>query len=1009
MSRIFRSCCPEHGSVMGNASECLKPGKRGRGLRTLLLLAALPGLLCTGGGCTRRFFRTRADKEVDALLAEKDKYPDWKIEDYHVYPDPRSRNADWTNPDRPPMPPDDLASYNLAPRPQRPGHNGVQYIEGTGYLDLMAEWDKENRARLAAERSNEPFGESAGDPVGQAGEDKTPAQRTREIETEIDRELAIPVAADRALPLPPDIQRCKPYLLTLEQTVELGFLCSREFQTVRENLYLTALPVTAERFSFVAQPYLADQLIRERAGSQTPGGPTNAWINNSALGFTKLFSTGALLLANFANQTVYNLGMNPGPTSVSTVSLDFVQPFLRGGGRAVNLEPLTQAERNLVYAVRDFFRRRQEYFVFFAAGQPTFIPGVSAGVVAIQAPTVGTPGAFVPGAPALATGVGLIGLGGFNAAGGNAAVVQAAAGVGGLLRPTGAPFPTPQGFLSTIGEKANLVNTYKNIQALDRFLTLFRVYLEGGLVNQVQVNQIEQTLLRSRENVLTSQANYRISLDQLKQQLGIPMTVPIDLDTARLDPVIEITRRYEDVTAAYESATNRSLSYGRPGEVRQLRQRLRDLLTESAIVRGTRFQKLFPERWAAVTGLSNDALSARIKDLLEQRRRLLDRKAKLQDQPLPEADQRRLAELEFEIDLGIFERDLRAYEREPWRDLKEPLAQQARQAQLFRFVQRGFVQMLDEAYRERLDKIRESWPDLPPLCVNGVDVLRADEDEALAAVTRAGLTSRVDLMNQRAQVVDAWRKIRVTANALLGTFTVDYHLDSSTPAGQARPFDFAGSRTRHQLIFNASPPLVRIVERNNYRSALIAYQQARRALMINEDQVVFEARFQLRNLRALANNYQRIQRRNVELAYTQVDQALQAFSQPQAPPGADLPGLVGPTAPRPQLQDPAALTQQLLNAQNSLLGAQNDLYSTWIGYLTTRMNFYRDLGLMPLDSRGVWIDAIASCDCDPTGQPASDQPREQQPAPRTDGQRPEQLLRPRPVAPPPGPEMGDGQ
>jgi hypothetical protein len=175
--------------------------------------------------------------------------------------------------------------------------------------------------------------------------------------------------------------------------------------------------------------------------------------------------------------------------------------------------------------------------------------------------------------------------------------------------------------------------------------------------------------------------------------------------------------------------------------------------------------------------------------------------------------------------------------------------------------------------------------------------------------------------------------------------------------------------------------------------------------MINEDQVVFEARFQLRNLRALANNYQNIQRTNIELAYVQVDQALQQFAQPLAPTGSDLPGFVGPTAPRPQAQDPAALTTQLLTAQNSLLSAQNSLYSTWIGYLTTRMNFYRDLGVMPLDSRGVWIDASASCDCNSPDQ-STEQPGRQRPAP--DGERPERLPEPRPVAPPERPAAGQG-
>src|SRR5262249_9145424 len=91
------------------------------------------------------------------ILAEKDVYPAWQIEQYYVYPDPRSRFADPTNPDRPPMPPDDPAAYDLSPRPQHPPKAGVQYIEGTGYLDLLAMWDNENRkeAEEAREKAKE--------------------------------------------------------------------------------------------------------------------------------------------------------------------------------------------------------------------------------------------------------------------------------------------------------------------------------------------------------------------------------------------------------------------------------------------------------------------------------------------------------------------------------------------------------------------------------------------------------------------------------------------------------------------------------------------------------------------------------------------------------------------------------------------------------------------------------------------------------------------------------------
>ena len=105
----------------------------------------------SSGGCTRNFFRKQADEEVSEVLAQKDKYPDWAIENWHVYPDPRARFADTDNPDFPPKPPDDPASYAMAPNPQKPGKAGVARSEGTGYLDLIAKWDKENRERRAKE------------------------------------------------------------------------------------------------------------------------------------------------------------------------------------------------------------------------------------------------------------------------------------------------------------------------------------------------------------------------------------------------------------------------------------------------------------------------------------------------------------------------------------------------------------------------------------------------------------------------------------------------------------------------------------------------------------------------------------------------------------------------------------------------------------------------------------------------------------------------------------------
>jgi hypothetical protein len=60
----------------------------------------------------------------------------------------------------------------------------------------------------------------------------------------------------------------------------------------------------------------------------------------------------------------------------------------------------------------------------------------------------------------------------------------------------------------------------------------------------------------------------------------------------------------------------------------------------------------------------------------------------------------------------------------------------------------------------------------------------------------------------------------------------------------------------------------------------------------------------------------------------------------------------------------------------------------WINYLNARLQLYRDLELMPLDARGVWIDEIRDCDCGLTGEkPAAPAGDKQQP-PAGDKQQP---------------------
>src|SRR3712207_483850 len=144
---------------MEDAGFLDKLGGGGRALRRGVGLVLVLAVLAAEGGCTRRFYRLRADREVADVLAGKDHDPRWKVEAFHVYPDPRARFADPANPDRPPMPPDDPAAKALSPNPQRPGKAGVGVFEGDAYLKYLAAWDAENRG--AAPKDAPPGPEAA--------------------------------------------------------------------------------------------------------------------------------------------------------------------------------------------------------------------------------------------------------------------------------------------------------------------------------------------------------------------------------------------------------------------------------------------------------------------------------------------------------------------------------------------------------------------------------------------------------------------------------------------------------------------------------------------------------------------------------------------------------------------------------------------------------------------------------------------------------------------------------
>lgn len=889
-------------------------------------------LLCLASeiGCTSRFFRKAADQDVEGLLNEKNRFAPWAIEQYYVYPDERARFADPTDPDNPPRPPDDYAAWVLSPDPQPPGKAGVQRIEGTGYLAMLRHWDILNRCELAARqeqkarqdkqkprqgRENSPakLGDAGNDPPVKKDDPDTLPPPTRIDAGEAERYAS---RADDTLGGIPS------YRLKLEQASELALFNSREFHTRREDLYLTALPVSLERFAFATQFFAASETIREVVGSRTVNGPGNRWRQNSRVGLNKIFPTGASALFRLANQLVINLTGNvPRTVAVSNLTLEVAQPLLQGGGFAVTLEPLTQVERNLLYSIRDFARFRKLFYAYIAAGgnlaNVAFFGGVTVGVGARTAVTTNLVGQIAPA----------------------------------------------EGYWPVVLRAGVLRNERENVLALEEFLRQFIAFKGGGEISDLQVGQVEQQLLSSRALVLQREVELRDALDRFKLQLGLPTDTPLELDESILDPMVQQIARYRPVfdeletarkLAAGDDVRNDPQKLAERQDPAKLRDRLRDLFLNSAIVQGTRFREQIAPRWQRWEKATPDQLNRLLKDYAAEQLRIQERKNLREQRGEPDdpKDAQRLDEIEFEVQLGRFELLLRRYEQRSWEKIPDiGAARQRERETLFYDTVNAFSIVLSEARNERLDRIRQSWPQLPRLCLNGRDLLTVDLDEGLALVSQVALTNRFDLMNARAQLVDAWRQIRVRANDLMGVLDIRYTEQSTTPPNGSNPWAFSGSRTTRQLSLNAELPLVRRLERNNYRATLIAYQRQRRNLQASEDAILNDVRATLRQLRVLAENY-KIQQRALELAYLQVDNSAEVFNQPPIPGGA---GNAAANA--------AALTNQLLGAQRSLPAAQNALYSIWINYQITRLFLYRDLELLNLDNRGVWIDDVATTQC----------------------------------------------
>jgi outer membrane protein TolC len=173
-----------------------------------------------------------------------------------------------------------------------------------------------------------------------------------------------------------DRERSQVRRLTLDGALDLAAQ-SRRYQTEKERLYLTALTLTGERYQFTPQffagtegQYLHGYTVESRTvgfEQRSEVRSVNTATLHSSMGLSQFFATGGRLSAALANDVLRYYTGKPRQEIISLVTVNFTQPLLRGfGHNNPAVEALTQAERNVIYAIRSYGHFQNQFAVEIA-------------------------------------------------------------------------------------------------------------------------------------------------------------------------------------------------------------------------------------------------------------------------------------------------------------------------------------------------------------------------------------------------------------------------------------------------------------------------------------------------------------------------------------------------------------------------------------------------------------------------------------------------------------------
>ncbi len=241
-----------------------------------------------------------------------------------------------------------------------------------------------------------------------------------------------------------------------------------------------------------------------------------------------------------------------------------------------------------------------------------------------------------------------------------------------------------------------------------------------------------------------------------------------------------------------------------------------------------------------------------------------------------------------------------------------------------------------QSYEQALDefKISLSLPTDANLVLDQKELTALEEigisqpEYTEAEAMEMALARRLDLANTRDETEDAARKLELAAEGLGVQLNLTGSSEvSSTGETEVDRLEF--HRGIYSLGFAVDLPLDRKSERNAYREALISMERQQRGYDDKSENVKLDVRKAYRDLAETGESY-RIQKIGLELAERRVEEQ------------------------KLLLEYGRGTIRLLLETEDDLVQAQNDLTGALVNHTTAKMRFFRDVGILQVKPDGMW-------------------------------------------------------